>query len=84
MKPYFMNESVSTGSNKSVAQIIRESSPLEKLNYISIYPFAIQYVDEPSEELQIVAILGNHRVFKYIKNPTEKVKSLALELILAS
>jgi len=38
--------------------------------------FAIQYIDDPSEEVQLEAIKQNGHAIRYIKNPSEKVLSL--------
>jgi hypothetical protein len=43
--------------------------------------FLIEYVKNPSEELQLASIESNPDNIKLIKNLTEKVKSLALELM---
>jgi hypothetical protein len=44
------------------------------------YGTFISYFDDPDETLQLASIESDPNNIKLIKNPTEKVKSLALEL----
>ena len=37
----------------------------------------IQFIDNPSEEVQLAAVEKDPRVIRFIENPTEKVKQLA-------
>lgn len=39
-------------------------------------PISIKYIENPSEELQLMAIELNYNVYKYINNPTKEVSAL--------
>jgi len=41
---------------------------------------AIKYIDNPSEEVQLVAVSRNHKAFNDIKSPSGKVKELYYKL----
>ena len=41
-------------------------------------PYAIQYIKNPSEKVQLAAVEKNARAIQYIKNPTEKVQLVAV------
>jgi hypothetical protein len=42
-------------------------------------PYAIQYIKNPSEKVQLAAVEKNARAIQYIKNPTEKVQLVAVK-----
>ena len=42
------------------------------------YPFAIQYINNPSEKVQLAAVNQNGYAIKYINNPSEKVQLAAI------
>ena len=42
------------------------------------YPFAIQYINNPSEKVQLAAVNQNGYAIKYINNPSEKVQLAAV------
>jgi hypothetical protein len=42
-------------------------------------PYRIRYIDNPSEQVQLLAVKTDPQLIQYIQNPTEKVKKLALK-----
>jgi len=58
-------------------------SRMELLLHNELYGWMISYFNNPTEEMQLAAIKSNPINIKLIENPTEKVKLLALEMILS-
>ena len=44
------------------------------------YPFGIKYIENPTEEMQLLAVKEEPYAIQFIKNPTKKVKALARKL----
>ena len=50
------------------------------INILKDYGYAIKYIENPSEEVQILAVMEEESVIRYIKNPTDKVKELVRKI----
>lgn len=60
------------------------ASKEKQLELIKNKPFAIDYIDNPSEDLQLEAVKQNAYVIEYITNPTEKVQLEAIRETITS
>ena len=49
------------------------------LNLIMKYPFIIRNIDDPTEEMKLLAVKRNGYAIRYIDNPTEEMKLLAVK-----
>lgn len=63
--------------------IFTTSNDDEKLRLLSIFGLGIVYINEQTEEMQLIAIINDIMSYKYIRNPSEKVKATYIELKLA-
>ena len=50
------------------------------LGAVEYDPWALEYIENPSEEIQIQALKKNSNVFKLIDNPSEEVQKVAVQL----
>ena len=50
----------------------------EQLDIVEKNGWAIQYIENPSEEVKLAAVKENGCAIKYIKNPSEAVKLAAI------
>ena len=53
---------------------------LDCLNAVKQDGYCIQYINNPSEEIQLEAVKQNTRSIKLINNPSKEVQKLAIEL----
>ena len=60
------------------------ASKEKQLELIKNNPFAIDYINNPSEDLQLEVIKQNGYAIEYINNPTEKVQLEAVREIITS
>ena len=49
------------------------------LSAVEYDPWALEYIDNPSEEVQVQALKKNSNVFKLIDNPSEEVQKVAVQ-----
>ena len=49
------------------------------LNLIMKYPFIIRNIDNPTEEMKLLAVKRNGNAIRYIDNPTEEMKVEAIK-----
>lgn len=55
------------------------SNKEEQLEMLKQYPYSIIYINNPTEEMQLIAVKYDIKLIKYINNPTEKVLSKIME-----
>ena len=69
--------------NKNILNIINGKSDdidINELYYIiSVKPKLIRYIKEPSEELQIIALIKDPNIYDLINNPSMNVTRMYLE-----
>ena len=49
------------------------------LNLIMKYPFIIRNIDNPTEEMKLLAVKQNGNTIQHIQNPTDEMKWLAIK-----
>ena len=49
------------------------------LNLIMKYPFIIRNIDNPTEEMKLLAVKNNGYAIKYINDPTEEMKIISYQ-----